>query len=132
MSLQSVESQIMNILSTISGVATYDYEPKDLSSLPAITLQYSSFEQHRLSYGRRMIVYTFVMRLYVALDDSDKVVMDKTKSLIQQVLDAFHADADLNGTVILSEVTSGALDLDVTSVKPRYISTFTLQVQEEV
>lgn len=134
MSIEVVESKIMDVLNTIPGIRSYDYEPKDLASVPCVTVQYNGLEQRRNKYGSRIATFTFLMRLYVGMNSSEKQGFDQLKLLTDQILSIFNekSNADLQQTVLTQDITLANLEVDITTQNPRYIHTFALTIQKEV
>ncbi|SEN79902.1 hypothetical protein [Lihuaxuella thermophila] len=138
MSLVTVKTAIMNVLNAVPDVTAFSYEPKSFPSLPAVTVNFVSFEQTRHSFqtmGQPMkydITYTFELRLYVSMGTDAKTATETMDSLIDKYLAEFRKDLGLAGTVRDADITRGELTAVTDVQSPYYLNTFTLQITEEV
>lgn len=134
MSIATVETSLMAIMNSISGVTAYDNDRMKLLSLPALTLQFNQVEQERFKYGMRRATYTFFLRLYVGMKTGEDEGFSEFKTHVDAVLTAFNdkSQADLLGTVLTQDITLGTLEVQIDAQNPRYLQTFTLTVTEEV
>ncbi len=103
------------ITSRSNALLVYDYEPRDLDTLPAVTIEGpSSFErtppdepESQLgSYDWRL---SYTVRIYVAADDPEQAA-DDSRAILGQVIAAVDADRDLGGEAeIDSSLSRGEL-----------------------
>jgi hypothetical protein len=137
MSIATIEAEIMNVLNGVSGLKAYDHIPARFESLPAVTLEYTGFEQARESFGTlggnraiHEITYAWELKLYVRIGTYEKDALSQVKSYVNQILTAFKQDLLLNGAAADSGITAGALFLDDTVENPRFIHVFNFYATE--
>jgi len=104
-------SAIATILSAISGLKVYTYEPRDLDALPAVTIDGPDFARREpgdVDSGIEAIDLhlTYILRLYVARDDPSTATA-AARTLIETIMQAVEANPGLNGTCMEAVLVSG-------------------------
>lgn len=115
--LAAIAAGIVTAAGTVSGVKVYGYEPRDLDSLPAVTVlgptafERTAPEESESQIGSTDWNLTYTVRLYVANDNPDEA-MTSARSYLGQLIAAIDADRDLSlGYVLDASITSGEFGL---------------------
>ena len=121
----------VNISLDGNALKVYDHEPRDLDTLPAVTLEgpttfrRPSAEEPQSQLGSYDWYLSWAVRIYVAFEDPAKAAYD-TRYLLAQVFDALDADRSLSGTAeIDSALHEGELGYTETSEsEPRRLAIY--------
>jgi hypothetical protein len=123
MSIQAIETEIVNVLNGVSGINVYDHEPKTLR-LPAVTLDFTGFQQERHRMGKRLIRYEWFLNLYISLERDAGKAMADLKTKMEDILTAFRANPTLNGTAVAADIERGGIQLLTEKDRPQYLCQF--------
>lgn len=119
---QRAATALQAVIGTVPGLTVTPYEPRELVSLPAATIQGPTEVQRRPpdtgepeigagSVGNVRFFYTtWQVRLYVKLDDPETAAGD-VRDVLAQVIDAIDANPGLTNT---ADPTFAAFDTTVT------------------
>lgn len=132
MKLRELEKEIVLIAQSVeSKIPVFDYDKIDHA--PAVTVNYISFSQRRMTFEKREVTYTFHVNLYYPINEGPnaRASFDALKELIERYGDAFLKDRNLNGKARSTEVTEGELDVLLDVKNPVYVHTFILQAIAE-
>lgn len=123
------------ITSRGNALKVYDYEPRDLDVLPAVTIDgptdftrrgVDEPESQLGSFDWRL---TYTLRIYVAADDP-KVASDDSRAILGQVIAAIDADQSLAGTAEIDAVLSdGSREFTADDNQSRTLLVFTCALQ---
>lgn len=107
--LNSMASNIKDILSLVDGIKeAFDYEPQNMTNLPAATLFFNGFSQAEQTTRRKTVNWQWVIRIYVPIRVSDiKVPQLDVRSLVENTIKQLRIDLSLGGTCLYNEVNAG-------------------------
>lgn len=129
--IRDLETEIMSVLATVPGVKIYDYEPKVLEAMPAITLRYIGFTQTWRSFGKHDVTYTWDINVYVGVGNDAKQSKYSTIDLANQVINAFRLNPTLNDKARVANIISGSMEVVTDVQRPYYLHTLRLEAVEE-
>jgi hypothetical protein len=129
--IDSIENAIVAVLSNVSGLNVYGYEPLQIPALPAATIWYEGYSQDQTEAVSFTIRHKWTIRIYVALHD-DKIAQEQLKTLIVQALGEFKADMDLGGTVLKGMSNTATVGAILDRNNPLLVSEMGLETLEEI
>jgi hypothetical protein len=130
MSIQTIEAEIVSVLQSVPGLTVYDHEPKILKKLPAVTLDFTGFEQERNRMGKRIIRYQWLINLYVSLNKDAGAAMNELKAKMMDIIAAFRAVPTLNGKAVDADIERGGVQLLTEKERPQYLCQFQFYARE--
>lgn len=128
--LSTIEAQITATLSSIKDFKTVlDYEPMEISTLPAATIFYTGFNLTDATVPNvQRVTHRWAVRVYVQLQDAEKA-QDEIKALIPKVVTAFKASRNLGSTCEFSTLTGCEVGVVLDQNKAQIVADFALEAQ---
>lgn len=132
MSVEAIETKIVEALQGISDIKkVHNPEPVRLDTTPAATLFFDGFTQELQGFGRHAVTWRWIIRLYVAAQDTTKAQND-AKRLVQQVAEAFRQDITLGGVCLSSLLSQGEVTIVQTETSRLLMWELTFEATEHV
>ncbi|WP_141434385.1 hypothetical protein [Bacillus sp. 03113] len=131
--LNVMADKIKTTLQTVSGIKqAYDYEPQNMSQLPAATLYFDGFSQSEKTTRRSSINWQWTVRIYVPINTSDiKVPQQEIRNLIYDSIKQLRSDLSLGGTCLFNTVSSGEVFAMLEQTNPLMVAELTLVATTE-
>lgn len=107
--LNNMAENIKTILKAVPGIKeAFDYEPQNMSILPAATLFFDGFAQTDQTTKRNSVGWQWAIRLYVPIRISDiKVPQLELRTLMNDTLKQFRMNLNLGGSCLWHTISSG-------------------------
>lgn len=131
--LTLMAEKIKNNLSLVPGIKeAFDYEPQNMSQLPAATLFFDSFNQSDKTTRRKEIDWLWTVRIYIRLNTSDiKGPQLELRNFIEKTIKQLRTDFDLGGTCLYHNVTNGEVFALLEQNNPMMVAELTLAATTE-
>lgn len=132
MSVEAIETKIVEVLQSVPELKkVHNPEPVRLDTLPAATLFFEAFTQERQGFGRHAVTWRWIIRLYVAAQDTTKAQND-AKRIVQHVAEAFQQDITLGGVCLSSLLSQGEVTIVQTETSRLLMWELTFEATERV
>lgn len=131
--LNFMAENIKSVLEDVEGVnGAYDYEPQNISILPAATLFFDRFEKSDRTTSRESYDWFWTIRIYIPMKTSDiKAPQVLTRTFTTRVMKEFRGNFDLGGTCLYNSISSGEVLVLLEQNNPMLILELTLSATTE-
>lgn len=131
--LNVMATNIKNILAQVPGInVAYDHEPQSISSLPAATLYFDSFNQSEKTTMRANVNWQWTIRIYIPLNTSDvNAPQQMVRNLIMNTISELRSDISLGGSCYYHTVSSGEVFALLEQSNPMLVAELSLAATTE-
>lgn len=129
MSVQALETAILDTLNGISDITVYPAETKILR-LPAVTLDFIGLSQQTAAMNLLYTTYQWHINLYVSLDQDAVKALEQTKQLMESIKTALNMNWQLGGAAVESLIAGVTIDKVTDVDKPYYLCQIQFQAKE--